>query len=86
VAGLILVPVSPHTLSNRPLVVGDGSRVEVLVLQSTEGSVYFDGRGHHSLLAGDRLTVSIHPQRVRLLHPLDYSYYRTLREKLGWTG
>jgi NAD+ kinase len=86
VAGLILVPVSPHTLSNRPIVVGDGSRVEVALLRSTRGSVYFDGRDHHTLQAGDRLTVTTAPARARLLHPEGYSYFQTLREKLGWSG
>ncbi len=86
VAGLILVPVSPHTLSNRPIVVGDGSRIEVVLLRAARGSIYFDGRDHHTLLAGDRLTVTTSPHRSRLLHPAAYSYYRTLREKLGWSG
>ncbi len=86
VAGLILVPVSPHTLSNRPIVVGNGSRVDVVLLHSTRGSVYFDGRDQHALLAGDHLSVTTAPARVRLLHPEDYSYFRTLREKLGWSG
>ncbi len=86
VAGLILVPVSPHTLSNRPIVIGNGSRVDVVLLHSTRGSVYFDGRDHHTLLAGDHLTVTTAPARVRLLHPDGYSYFRTLREKLGWSG
>ncbi len=86
VAGLTMVPVSPHTLSNRPIVISDRSIIEIVVLQATEGSVYFDGRDHDSLLAGDRLEIGIHPHPVRLLHPTDYSYYRTLREKLGWSG
>jgi len=86
VAGLILVPVSPHTLSNRPIVVGNGSRIDVVLLRSTEGSIYFDGRDHHTLLAGDHLVVETSPHRVRLLHPNGYSYFRTLREKLGWSG
>jgi len=86
VAGLILVPVSPHTLSNRPIVVGDGSRIEVVLMRSTEGSIYFDGRDHHTLLAGDHLTVATSPHRACLLHPHGYSYFRTLREKLGWSG
>ena len=86
VAGLILVPVSPHTLSNRPIVVGNDSRIDVVLLHSTRGSVYFDGRDHHTLLAGDHLSVTTAPARVRLLHPDGYSYFRTLREKLGWSG
>lgn len=86
VAGLLLVPVSPHTLSNRPIVIGNGSRVEVVLLHSTCGSIYFDGRDHHALLAGDHLTVTTAPARVQLLHPDGYSYFRTLREKLGWSG
>jgi len=86
VAGLILVPVSPHTLSNRPIVVGNGSRVDVVLLHSTRGSVYFDGRDQHTLLAGDHLSVTTAPAHARLLHPEDYSYFRTLREKLGWSG
>lgn len=86
VAGLTLVPVSPHTLSNRPIVVGDSSRIEVILVRSTDGSAYFDGRGQNSLLAGDQLRVAAAGAHVRLLHPAGYSYFRTLREKLGWSG
>lgn len=86
--GVVLVPVAPQTLSNRPIVLPDSSRIEV-ILSSTGrveagASVHFDMQTWSELTAGDRITVERAPHTIQLLHPTGYSYFDTLRKKLHW--
>ena len=82
----ILVPMFPHTLSSRPLVVNGQSRIElVLIPENTlHPRLSWDGHHHFDLNPGDRITITQHPCTLQLLHPKDYDYFATLREKLGW--
>ncbi len=81
---LVLVPICPHTLSNRPIVLSDRSQVEV-VLQKGEGAfVNFDVQDQFSLQPEDRLRLRTSPRGIRLLHPVAHSYFAMLREKLHW--
>lgn len=82
---LSLVPVCPHTLSNRPIVVPGAARVEILVVRSQGARVHFDSHSHVELEGGDCVAVSRSPHQVRLLHPLGHDYYHMLREKLHWS-
>lgn len=81
---IALVPVCPHTLSNRPIVVSGGSRIEILMHRAGEVHVRFDSHSHFDLQLNDRLVVERHGDMVQLLHPAGHSYYHTLREKLLW--
>ncbi len=84
---ITLVPVSPHTLSNRPIVIGSNTTVEVLMHKSEEGArIHSDSHSHFDLDEGDKVVIRRSPQTVRLLHSSNHSYYRMLREKLGWSG
>ncbi len=82
---IALVPVSPHTLSNRPIVVGGDSVVEVTMRKSVDARVHFDSHSHFDLTADDRVIVRRCPHPIRLLHPSDHNYYHMLREKLHWS-
>lgn len=79
-----LVPICPHTLSNRPIAVNSHSVMEILVLHAVDASVNFDGQSHHELQQGDWVVVRRSENNIRLLHPLGHSYYDTLRQKLRW--
>lgn len=81
---IALVPVCPHTLSNRPIVVKSESLLEILARGITEVRVHFDSHAHFQLQENDKVVISRYPQPVCLLHPVGHSYYRTLREKLLW--
>lgn len=81
---IALVPVCPHTLSNRPIVVKSESLIEILMHRSSAVSVRFDSHTHFDLQGHDKLEVTRHPTPVSLLHPVGHSYYHTLREKLLW--
>jgi len=80
-----LVPISPHALTNRPIVIGDGERVTITVTRAREAAMHLDGQSHHDLLEGDRIHIEAAPFSVRLLHPQGYDYYAMLRKKLHWS-
>jgi NAD+ kinase len=82
--GWVLVPIAPHTLSNRPIVLPDASEITIQVVSGRDASANFDMQSLASLLRGDRITVKRSEHRVRFLHPRGWSYFDTLRQKLHW--
>lgn len=85
---IAIVPICPHTLSNRPIVVSADSCVEMVFAarNRTQAQVSFDGQSNVDLEFGDRITVKKHPAKVQLIHPSDHDYYSILREKLSWAS
>ena len=83
---VVLVPICPHTLSSRPVVVGGGSVVEAVLGDDAESSVQLscDGQTTLELAAGDRIAIRKHRPDLRLIHPVGHEYYATLRAKLHW--
>lgn len=81
---IALVPVAPHTLSNRPIVLKSESKLDILMHRADEARVRFDGHTHFDLHCNDKVTITRYFKPVRLLHPEGHSYYHTLREKLLW--
>lgn len=81
---LVLVPICPHTLSNRPIAVNSQSTVEILLIHADDARVHLDGQRHFDLQANDWVILRRAPQTVRLLHPEGHSYYDMLRQKLHW--
>jgi len=86
VAALVMVPICPHTLSDRPLVLKSSSKVEVTVPPGGEGraQVTCDGEELGYLDASQTLEIGTARETVTLLHPKDYNYYELLRSKLNW--
>jgi len=81
---MAVVPVSPHTLSNRPIVIRGDSKVEIVVRDAADPRVYMDSHSSFDLREGDMVQVRRYPHPLNLLHPAGHSYYRMLREKLNW--
>jgi NAD+ kinase len=83
---VVLAPICPHTLSDRPIVVRSDSVIEVRLLERPDSNaqVTCDGVSLGALSQGDRLIVRPGQSRVTLLHPADHDYYRLLRSKLRW--
>ena len=83
---VVLVPICPHTLSSRPIVVGGGSVVEIVLGYGAETSVQLscDGQTAVDLAAGDRILIRKRRPDLRLIHPAGHEYYATLRAKLHW--
>jgi NAD+ kinase len=82
--GWVLVPIAPHTLSVRPLVVNDAGEVTIELVAGRDASANFDMQSLASLLHGDRITVRRSEHQVRFLHPQGWSYFDTLRQKMHW--
>jgi NAD+ kinase len=83
-AGIVLVPIAPHALSNRPIVVPDSSEIVVEIVNGRDISVNFDMQTFASLQHGDEIVIARSPHTITFLHPEGWSYYHTLREKLHW--
>ena len=83
---LVMAPICPHTLSDRPIVVSARALIEIELLQrpETRAQVTCDGAILGEIAPGDRLEVKPAGERITLLHPAGHDYYRLLRSKLHW--
>lgn len=81
-----LVPICPHTMSNRPVVISGESEIDIVVSDrfSTQAQVTYDGQINFNLLPGDHVKIMRHPKHITILHPKDYDYFEILRAKLRW--
>jgi NAD+ kinase len=83
---IVIVPMYPHTLSSRPIVVDGNSELKIVV--SPNMAIYpqvsCDGQNHFTCAPGDTVTIKKKPQKLHLIHPLDHNYYEVCRTKLGW--
>lgn len=86
VAGIAIVPLCPHALSNRPITVSDHSTISVTLLPPHEGRIHFDGQTRFDALGGDVVRIKRSLYAITLLHPPGYSYFAMLREKLHWSA
>jgi NAD+ kinase len=84
IGGWVMVPIAPHTLSNRPIVLPSHSEIAVEIVSSKDASANFDMQSLTSLIPGDRIVVRRSEHALRLLHPVGWSYFDTLRKKLHW--
>jgi len=84
----VLVPICPHTLSNRPIVVNGDSKIELVVCGHTDREavrITCDGQ-EYLTMASERITIRKHHNTVRLIHPRNHDHFNILRAKLGWGG
>jgi NAD+ kinase len=84
IGGWVLVPIAPHTLSNRPIVLPDDGEVAIELVSGRDASANFDMQSLANLLQGDRIVVKRSAHEVRFLHPQRWSYFDTLRRKMHW--
>ncbi|MEB0136123.1 NAD kinase [Actimicrobium sp. CCC2.4] len=82
--GIVLVPIAPHALSNRPIVLPDYSEIVITLISGRDTSVNFDMQSLASLQLHDRIVIRRSAHTITFLHPPGWSYYDTLREKLHW--
>ena len=85
-SALALVPICPHTLSDRPIVVDGQSPIRIVIrgVDRAQAMVTFDGQTSETLEPGDVVEVGRAERGLRLIHPTGYSYFRILRDKLRW--
>lgn len=81
-----LVPMHPHTLSSRPIVVSGNSTIKIRIHKDnrTQPMVSADGKSSVPLNQNQRLVIKKHPDRLTLLHPLGVDFFEACRTKLGW--
>jgi NAD+ kinase len=82
--GIAMVPIAPHALSNRPIVLSDTSEIMIEIVNGRDISVNFDMQTFASVQLHDRVVVRRSRHAITFLHPMGWSYYDTLREKLHW--
>ncbi len=84
---LVLVPICPHTLTNRPIVVSGDSCVEVVIgtREVDQARLTFDGEIKLELAPSDRIRVKKKDKKIRLIHPAEHNQFHILREKLHWS-
>ena len=83
---LVMAPICPHTLADRPIVVSGDARIEIRSLDRGPGlaQVACDGEHLGDMLPGDHLEISAIGSSITLLHPPGFDYFRLLRSKLRW--
>ncbi|MEO0047748.1 MAG: hypothetical protein RLZZ410_707 [Pseudomonadota bacterium] len=84
VAGVVLAPIAPHSLSNRPIVLSSDSTIFIELISGKDVSVNFDMQSLTHLKIGDQIKINRSQKTVTLLHPIDHSEYKALRQKLHW--
>jgi len=82
--GLVMVPIAPHALSNRPIVLPDSSEIMIEVVGGRDSNLNFDMQSVARLQHRDRVVVKRSEHAITFLHPRGWNYYDTLREKLHW--
>jgi NAD+ kinase len=83
---VVVVPICPHTLTDRPIVIAANQPIEVRLLEreDTRAAIAIDGHPIGAIRAGDVLTINAAKNRIKLIHPPGYDFYNILRSKLFW--
>ncbi|EIC29809.1 MULTISPECIES: NAD(+) kinase [Methylomicrobium] len=85
---LVLVPLNPHTMSNRPIVIDDSAEIELSFCQNKQinALVTCDQLQIPDVLISDKILIKKDPKPIRILHPEDHDFFHILREKLNWSN
>jgi NAD+ kinase len=85
---MIIVPICPHTMSYRPIVIDGDSEIEIYVRENphSHAQVTCDGQINLGVVSGDKISIRRKDKFVRLIHPCKHDHYHILREKLHWGG
>lgn len=85
VQSIVITPICPHTLSDRPVVVSDTAQIELRISESSQSVLLtLDGQTGVPLEAGERVRIARAPEKLKLIHPPNKSYFEILRNKLKW--
>lgn len=81
---MILTPIAPHNLTNRPIVLDGNEKIYIELKDNREGYLVIDGEGSGKLSVGDKVEISYSDFKLKLILPKGRNYYNILREKLKW--
>ncbi|MDO4641808.1 MAG: NAD(+) kinase [Neisseria sp.] len=79
-----LVPICPQSMTNRPIAVADTCEINILITKTGDARIHLDGQSYVDIKSMDTIRIRRYQHSLRVLHPSDYQYYRTLRQKLHW--
>jgi NAD+ kinase len=84
---IVIVPICPHSMSYRPIVLDADSKIEILVRDypHSHAQVTCDGQINMGLVSGDKIMIRRNDKKVRIIHPPEHDHYHVLREKLHWS-
>ena len=85
---MVMVPMNPHTLSSRPIVVAGSSRVRLMIGDQRDVNPHITCDGQHHIItqAGDEVDIIKHPNTLELIHPQGHDFFEVCRSKLGWAS
>lgn len=86
---ITIVPLYPHTLRSRPIVVDEDSIIELKIINphtNIKCQLNFDGQKNITVNTEDQIIITKHHKKFTLIHPIEYNYFNILREKLGWNN
>ena len=83
---VVIVPICPHTLTDRPIVIAAGQEIQIRLLEreDTQADISVDGHSLGPIQSDGKLTINAASKRIRLIHPPGYDFYGILRSKLLW--
>lgn len=79
-----IVPICPQSMTNRPIVIGDNNEIKILITKAGDARVHYDGQSFVDIQTMDVLNIYRYHNTLHIFHPVDYQYYKTLRQKLHW--
>jgi len=84
---MVIVPICPHTLTNRPLVINSSSKIKIVIgkREQSTAQVTFDGQTAFDVKPSDEIIIQKKQNNITLIHPTSYDYFEILREKLRWS-
>jgi NAD+ kinase len=85
-AGMVIVPVAPHALTNRPIALPLNCTISITVTGGRQTGVHFDMQFNGRAKQGDQIRIKVAPNPIQLLHPARYDYFAMLRQKLHWSA
>ncbi len=83
---IAIVPMLPHKLTSRPIVISNQMDIKILLRKDQQGParVSFDSQEQIDLYSNEAVHIRAYPKKIKLIHPKDYNYFQTLRDKLHW--
>ena len=82
---ICLLPMFPHTLNSRPLIVDDSSKIEIKVFNKANACLSLDSHLNKTLKDGDVIKVAKAKSKLKLIHPVGHDFFSSCRNKLGWS-
>jgi NAD+ kinase len=84
--GIVMVPVAPHALTNRPIALPKSCVIDITIIGGKQTGMHFDMQINARVKLGDVIRIQVAPKPIHLLHPKRYDYFAMLRQKLHWSA